>query len=101
VRRAARATASSQSRRSAQAPAAARGRHRARLPDLSRLWCCGGELHRIGEDVAERLDVIAAQFRVIVPRRPRAWESALIQTAAPARLIEGGLPTEALAVMCW
>ena len=62
--------------------------------------CCGGALHRIGEDVAERLDIIPAQFKVIVTRRPkygcRACESAVVQAAAPARLIEGGLPTEAL-----
>ncbi len=61
---------------------------------------CGGALHRIGEEVAERLDVIPAQFRVIVTRRPkhgcRACESAVVQAPAPARLIEGGLPTEAL-----
>jgi transposase len=61
---------------------------------------CGGELHRIGEDVAERLDMIPAQFRVIVTRRPRygcrACEGAVVQAPAPARLIEGGLPTEAL-----
>jgi transposase len=62
--------------------------------------CCGGALHRIGEDVAERLDVIPAQFKVIVTRRPkygcRACESAVVQAAAPSRLIEGGLPTETL-----
>jgi transposase len=62
--------------------------------------CCGGALHRIGEDVAERLDVIPAQFKVIVTRRPRygcrACESAVVQAPAPARLIEGGLPTEAI-----
>jgi transposase len=60
--------------------------------------CCGGALHRIGEEVAERLDVIPAQFKVIVTRRPkygcRACASAVVQ--APARLIEGGLPTETL-----
>ena len=28
-------------------------------------------MHRIAEDVAERLDVIPAQFRVIVTRRPK------------------------------
>ena len=33
--------------------------------------CCGGALHAIGEDVAERLDVIPAQFRVLVVRRPK------------------------------
>jgi transposase len=57
-------------------------------------------MHRIGEDVAERLDVIPAAFRVIVTRRPkygcRACESAVVQAPAPARLIEGGLPTETL-----
>ncbi len=62
--------------------------------------CCGGALHRIGEELAERLDIIPAQFKVIVTRRPkygcRACESAVVQAPAPARLIEGGLPTEAL-----
>ena len=33
--------------------------------------CCSGELHRIGEDVAERLDIIPAQLRVLVTRRPK------------------------------
>ena len=62
--------------------------------------CCGHALHRIGEDVSERLDIIPAQFRVVLVRRPkyacRACEEAVVQAAAPARLIEGGLPTEAL-----
>lgn len=62
--------------------------------------CCGGAMHRIGEDVAERLDMIPAQFKVIVTRRPkygcRACESAVVQAPAPARVIEGGLPTEAM-----
>nr|WP_156362678.1 IS66 family transposase [Rubellimicrobium mesophilum] len=61
--------------------------------------CCSGALHRIGEDVAERLDVVPAQFRVLVVRRPkyacRACEDMIVQAPAPARLIEGGLPTEA------
>ena len=61
--------------------------------------CCRGELHRIGEDVSEKLDVIPAQFRVLVVRRPkyacRACEDVVVQAPAPARLIEGGLPTEA------
>ena len=58
-----------------------------------------GALHRIGEDVTERLDVIPAQFRVLVMRRPkyacRACEGVVVQAPAPARLIEGGIPTEA------
>jgi Transposase IS66 family/IS66 C-terminal element/Transposase C of IS166 homeodomain/zinc-finger binding domain of transposase IS66 len=37
-------------------------------PDEQTCPCGGGEIHRIGEDVAERLDVIPAQFRVIVTR---------------------------------
>ncbi len=61
--------------------------------------CCQGELHRIGEDKSERLDMVPAQFRVVVTRRPkyacRACEDGVMQAEAPARLIEGGLPTEA------
>ena len=60
---------------------------------------CRGGLHRIGEDVAERLDIVPAQLRVLVVRRPkyacRACEDGVVQAPAPARLIEGGLPTEA------
>src|ERR687898_744458 len=56
--------------------------------------CCAGTLHRIGEDVAERLDIVPAQFRVLVVRRPkyacRACEEMVVQAPAPARLIEGG-----------
>ena len=62
--------------------------------------CCAGALHRIGEDVAERLDVIPLQFRVLVIRRPkyacRTCPGTVVQAPAPPRLIEGGLPTEAL-----
>jgi transposase len=61
--------------------------------------CCGNPLHRIGEDRGERLDIVPAQFRVVVVRRPkyacRACENVVVQAPAPARLIEGGLPTEA------
>ena len=64
--------------------------------------CCRGALHKIGEDVSERLDMIPAQFRVLVTRRPkyacRACEDGVVQAPAPARLIEGGLPTEAMVV---
>ena len=62
--------------------------------------CCGGSLHQIGEDVAERLDVVPTTFRVLVTRRPRygcrSCESAIVQAPAPARIVEGGIPTEAL-----
>jgi len=62
--------------------------------------CCKGDLHQIGEDVAERLDIVPAQFRVLVTRRPkyacRACEGTLVQAPAPTHIVEGGLPTEAL-----
>src|SRR3546814_3234463 len=32
---------------------------------------CGGALHRIGDDRSERLDIIPAQYRVIVTVRPK------------------------------
>ena len=61
--------------------------------------CCRNALHRIGEDRSERLDIMPAQLRVLVVRRPkyacRACEDVVVQAPAPARLIEGGLPTEA------
>jgi transposase len=53
----------------------------------------------IGEDVSERLDVTPAKFRVIVTRRPsyayKGWDG-VVQAVAPARIIESGIPTEAL-----
>lgn len=62
--------------------------------------CCGGDLHVIGEDVAERLDVVPTTFRVMVTRRPRygcrVCEAAPIQASAPPHIVEAGLPTEAL-----
>jgi transposase len=62
--------------------------------------CCGGLKHRIGEDVSERLDVIPVQLKVIVTRRPKyacaACAGEVVQAPAPERLIENGIPTEAL-----
>jgi hypothetical protein len=45
--------------------------------------CCSGTLHRIGEDVAERLDIIPAQIRVLVTRRP--WLRSPRRSAARRR----------------
>uniref|UniRef100_UPI00404705ED IS66 family transposase n=2 Tax=Yoonia sp. TaxID=2212373 RepID=UPI00404705ED len=60
---------------------------------------CGAERHIIGEDVSERLDIVPAQFRVLVTRRPkyacRSCEAGVVQAPAKPRLIEGGMPTEA------
>jgi transposase len=62
--------------------------------------CCGGLKHKIGEDVSERLDMIPLQLKVIVTRRPkyacRACAGEVSQAPAPERLIENGIPTEAL-----
>jgi transposase len=69
-------------------------------PEDTACPCCGGTMHVIGEDRSQRLDVIPAQYQVIVTRRPkyacRACQEAVVQALAPARLIEGGLPTERL-----
>ena len=70
------------------------------LPEDTACPCCRAAMTVIGEDTSERLDVIPAQFRVIVTRRPklacRACPGTVLQAPAPTRLIEGGLPTEAL-----
>lgn len=62
--------------------------------------CCAGLLHQIGEDVSERLDVVPAQVRVLVVRRPkyacRSCEEGVFQAPCPPRLIEGGMPTDAM-----
>jgi transposase len=85
-----------------------RGQLPAHLPRIERViepastMCpCGcGPMARIGEDVSERLDVIPAQFRVLVTRRPkyacRRCSGAVAQAHAPEHVVPGGLPTEAL-----
>jgi transposase len=76
-------------------------------PEVTACPCCGGTLHQIGEDRSERLDKVPAKLRVLVTRRPkyacRSCEktgaddvAGIVQAPAPARLIEGGIPTEAL-----
>ena len=69
-------------------------------PEDTNCPCCRAPMHVIGEETSRRLDVIPAQFRVIVTHRPkyacRACEQAVVQAPAPERLIRGGLPTEAM-----
>ena len=96
--------------RAAKRPTKPRAANRGSLPkhlprieeviEPKSLTCtCGGCLHCIGEDVSERLDIVPAQFRVIVTRRPkyacRSCTDGVVQAPAPARLIPGGMPTEA------
>ena len=67
-------------------------------PERTDCPCGCGEMIRIGEDRTERLDIVPAKLRVIVTVRPkyacRNCEQGVIQAAAPAHLIVGGLPTE-------
>jgi transposase len=62
---------------------------------------CGcGNMVRIGEDRTERLDFIPARYQVIVTVRPRyacpKGRTGVVQAKAPAHLLEGSWPTEAL-----
>jgi len=62
---------------------------------------CGcGDMVRIGEDRTERLDYIPARYQVIVTVRPRyacpKGRTGVVQAKAPAHLLEGSWPTEAL-----
>jgi transposase len=69
-------------------------------PEDTSCPCCHAPMHVIGEETSQRLDVIPAQFRVIVTHRPkyacRACTDGVVQAPAPERLIKGGLPTEAM-----
>src|SRR6056297_3018017 len=71
------------------------------IEPASTLCPCGcGEMAMIGGDISERLDVIPAQFQVLVTRRPRyacrRCSAAVVQAHAPEHVVPGGLPTEAL-----
>ncbi len=109
------AVAEAEEKQETQAPSESRPRRAARrnrgnlpkdLPRIERviepesLQCpCGcGEMHKIGEDRTERLDIVPAQLRVIVTVRSkyacRTCTDGVTQALAPAHLIEGGLPTE-------
>ena len=62
---------------------------------------CGcGDMVKIGEDRSERLDYIPARYQVIVSIRPKyacpKGRTGVVQAKAPARLLEGSWPTEAL-----
>ena len=67
-------------------------------PDSTECPCGCGQMVRIGEDRSEGLDIEPAKLRVLVTVRPkyacRTCEQGVVQAAAPAHLIEGGLPTE-------
>lgn len=60
---------------------------------------CGGVLRRLGEDVSEQLDYVPGYFQVIRHVRPKLSCRAcarIVQTPAPTRPIDRGLPTAGL-----
>ena len=69
-------------------------------PDSIVCPCGCGDMVRIGEDRAERLDYIPARYQVIVSVRPKyacpKGRTGVVQAKAPAHLLEGSWPTEAL-----
>lgn len=69
-------------------------------PDSITCPCGCGEMFKIGEERTERLDIMPAQFRVIVTVQPKyacpKKQGGVTQAPARRHLIEGGLPTEAL-----
>ena len=69
-------------------------------PDSLVCPCGCGDMVRIGEDRSERLDYIPARYQVIVTVRPRyacpKGRAGVVQARAPAHLLEGSWPTEAL-----
>ena len=69
-------------------------------PDSVVCPCGCGNMVRIGEDRTERLDYIPARYQVIVTVRPRyacpKGRAGVVQAKAPAHLLEGSWPTEAL-----
>lgn len=71
------------------------------IEPASTLCPCGcGQMAKIGEDISERLDIVPAQLRVLVTRRPRyacrRCSGAVVQAHAPEHVVPGGMPTEAL-----
>ena len=73
--------------------------HESVAPAETNCPCCSKPMQVIGEETSERLDVIPAQYRVIVTHRPklacRVCER-IVQAPAPEHLIKSGLPTEAM-----
>lgn len=69
-------------------------------PDSIACPCGCGNMVRIGEDRTERLDQIPARYQVIVTIRPKyacpKGRTGVVQARAPAHLLEGSWPTEAL-----
>ena len=64
------------------------------MPTATCRPCCAGVLFEIGSDESQRLDVVPAQYRVIVTRRPklacRACHGVVLQHAGPEHCPRSG-----------
>ena len=67
--------------------------------------CCGGELHKMGEDVSEKLEFVPAQVKVIEHVRPKyacreceksGTQNKIKQASLPATPIRKGMATSSL-----
>jgi transposase len=69
-------------------------------PEVMACPCCQGQLHKIGEDVSEVLDVIPAILRVLRTVRPkyacRSCTDGVVQAKVLPRLIESGMASTVL-----
>ena len=69
-------------------------------PEATACPCCQGQLHKIGEDVSEVLDIIPAILRVLRTIRPkyacRGCTDGVVQAKVLPRLIESGMVSTAL-----
>ena len=69
-------------------------------PETTTCPCCGGQLHRIGEDFNDVVDRVPAVLRILRTIRPkyacRACEGTVVQAKARPRLIESGMASTAL-----
>jgi len=69
-------------------------------PDTIACPCGCGDMVKIGEDRSERLDYVPAIYQVIVTIRPKyacpKGRAGVTQAKAPAHLLEGSWPTEAV-----
>jgi transposase len=69
-------------------------------PETTACPCCQGQLHKIGEDVNEVLDVIPAILRVLRTIRPkyacRSCTDGVVQAKVLPRLIASGMASTAL-----
>ncbi|MCP1758605.1 MULTISPECIES: IS66 family transposase [Bradyrhizobium] len=69
-------------------------------PEATAWPCCQGQLHKIGEDVSEVLDVIPAMLQVLRTVRPkyacRSCTDGVVQAKVLPRLIESGMASTAL-----